>query len=135
MNGDVPFMEKEKTEQSKLIFKRPSPKQTTKFQSLARGLYSLTPFLMIKHSIKGISLSTFFERKRQAGMTVEAAVVLPLFLLFFLNLSCAMEMIRLHGNLQLALQDVGTGFLCTDMLLRRQICRKTWRGLCCPMDM
>ncbi len=102
-----PLWRKEKTEQSKLIFKRPSPKQTTKFQSLARGLYSLTPFLMIKHSIKGISLSTFFERKRQAGMTVEAAVVLPLFLLFFLNLSCAMEMIRLHGNLQLALQDVG----------------------------
>lgn len=40
-------------------------------------------------------------------MTVEAAIVLPLFLFFFLNLGCAMEMIRLHGNLQLALTDVG----------------------------
>lgn len=40
-------------------------------------------------------------------MTVEAAIVLPLFLFFFLNLGCAMEMIRLHGNLQLALTDIG----------------------------
>ena len=38
-------------------------------------------------------------------MTVEAAVVLPLFLYFLLNLSCAIELIRLHGNLQLALWD------------------------------
>lgn len=42
-----------------------------------------------------------------ASMTVEAAIVLPLFLFFFMNLGCAMEMIRLHGNLQLALWDVG----------------------------
>ncbi len=45
--------------------------------------------------------------KAAAGMTVEAAVVLPLFLFFFLNLGCAIEMIRLHGNLQLALWEVG----------------------------
>ena len=42
-----------------------------------------------------------------AGMTVEAAIVLPLFLFFFINLGSAMEMIRLHGNLQLALWDTG----------------------------
>ncbi|MBQ2804008.1 MAG: hypothetical protein IJF07_08940 [Lachnospiraceae bacterium] len=40
-------------------------------------------------------------------MTVEAAVVLPIFLFFFLNLGCAMEMMRLHGNMQLALWQVG----------------------------
>ena len=56
-------------------------------------------------SIEGISLFTFLKHKAQAGMTVEAAVVLPLFLFFILNLSCAIELIRLHGNLQLALWD------------------------------
>uniref|UniRef100_UPI00405604AE hypothetical protein n=1 Tax=Acetatifactor sp. TaxID=1872090 RepID=UPI00405604AE len=40
-------------------------------------------------------------------MTVEASVVLPLFLFFFLNLSCAIELIRLHGNLEFALCDIG----------------------------
>lgn len=40
-------------------------------------------------------------------MTVEASILLPLFLFVFLNLSCAIEMIRLHGNLQLALWQIG----------------------------
>lgn len=42
-----------------------------------------------------------------AGMTVEASILLPLFLFVFLNLGCAIEMIRLHGNLQLALWQIG----------------------------
>lgn len=45
--------------------------------------------------------------KVSAGMTVEASIVLPLFLFFFINLGSAMEMIRLHGNLQLGLWDAG----------------------------
>lgn len=60
-----------------------------------------------KHFIERASLPAFLGRKVKAGMTVEAAVVLPLFLFFFVNLGCAMEMIRLHGNLQLALWNVG----------------------------
>lgn len=59
------------------------------------------------HFIERASLPAFLDQKLAAGMTVEAAVVLPLFLFFFINLGCAMEMIRLHGNLQLALWDVG----------------------------
>lgn len=43
----------------------------------------------------------------KAGMTVEASLVLPLFLLFFVNMGSAIEMIRLHTNLELALCDVG----------------------------
>lgn len=54
------------------------------------------------------SLFAFFSEKVQAGMTVEASIVLPLFLFFFLNLGCAIEMIRLHGNLQLALWQIGS---------------------------
>ncbi len=41
------------------------------------------------------------------SMTVEAAVVIPMFLFFFLNLMSAIEMIRLHGNLELALWENG----------------------------
>lgn len=53
------------------------------------------------------SLSAFLTRKLRGGMTVEAAVALPVFLFFLLNLSCAIEMIRLHGNLQMALWETG----------------------------
>lgn len=73
------------------------------------------------HFIKGVSLfvslvkvlhGKIFRGKISRGkvngsMTVEAAVVLPLFLFFFLNMGCAIEIIRLHGNLELALCDVG----------------------------
>ena len=55
--------------------------------------------------IKGIWL--FTSRFEEGSMTVEAAVVLPLFLMFFLALGSAMEMIRLHGNLEFALCDIG----------------------------
>ena len=58
--------------------------------------------------IKGISLLTSVSGGAPAGMTVEASIVLPLFLFFFLNLGCAMEMIRLHGNLQLAVWQIGS---------------------------
>lgn len=42
-----------------------------------------------------------------ASMTVEAAVVLPLLLFFFLNLMSAVEMLRLHGNVALSLWENG----------------------------
>lgn len=57
--------------------------------------------------IKEISPDTFRSRKVQAGMTVEASILLPIVLFFFLNLSSAIEMIRLHGNLQMALWETG----------------------------
>ena len=53
-------------------------------------------------------LFALLSRGVEAGMTVEASIVLPLFLFFFLNLGCAIEMIRLHGNLQLALWQIGS---------------------------
>lgn len=57
--------------------------------------------------IERASLSAFLEYHIDAGMTVEAAMILPLFLFFFVNMGSAIEMIRLHGNLQLALWNVG----------------------------
>jgi len=58
-----------------------------------------------KISIKGMWL--FISRWMEGSMTVEASVVLPLFLMFFLALGSAMEMIRLHANLEFALWDIG----------------------------
>jgi len=43
----------------------------------------------------------------QGSMTVEAAVLMPLFLFFFLNLMSGVEMLRLHGNIQYALWEYG----------------------------
>lgn len=43
----------------------------------------------------------------RGSMTVEATVVLPFFLLFFISLSSSIEMIRLHTNISLALWNVG----------------------------
>lgn len=57
--------------------------------------------------IKGISLFTSGIGQTEGSMTVEAAVVLPLFLSFFLNLGCAIELIRLHDNLEFALCEIG----------------------------
>lgn len=42
-----------------------------------------------------------------AGMTVEASIVLPLFMFFFFHLMSCVEMIRLHGKLTLAMWDAG----------------------------
>jgi len=58
-----------------------------------------------RNNIEGIWL--FASRFAEGSMTIEAAVVLPLFLMFFLALGSAMEMMRLHENLQFALTDIG----------------------------
>lgn len=61
----------------------------------------------VRLSVEETSPCAFLTRKMRAGMTVEAAVALPLFLFFLLNLNCSIEMIRLHGNLQTALWETG----------------------------
>ena len=84
--------------------KKPSPTCQNSLSDSARNLKSS----VLVHSMKRTSLSASFFKRVSAGMTVEASIVLPLFLFFFLNLGCAIEMIRLHGNLQLALWQIGS---------------------------
>lgn len=64
-----------------------------------------------KNSIKGISVLFFSEwqdRKSCGGsMTVEAAIVLPVFLFFLLNLLWIIEIYSLHSTLLSALREVG----------------------------
>ena len=93
--------------------KKPSPTDQLFTMDLAQSpqkstggsTRSLRPICRL---IEKVPLPSSFHRKLKAGMTVEAAVVLPLFLFFVLNLSCSIELIRLHGNLQLALWKTGS---------------------------
>lgn len=47
------------------------------------------------------------KRNSRGSMTVEAAVVVPLLILFILHLGSCMEMLRLHGRLEYALWQTG----------------------------
>lgn len=89
--------------------KKPSPKHGRENSAQSSKFYPIKRFqnpIQISNAIKGESL--FISGRKVVGsMTVEAALILPLFLFFFLNLGCAIELIRLHCNLQLALFDVG----------------------------
>lgn len=64
-------------------------------------------FLQTANFIKRISLLILPQTKVKASMTVETALVLPLFCFFMLHMGSAIEMMRLHGNLEVALWDVG----------------------------
>ena len=55
--------------------------------------------------IKGILLCA--SSRAKASMTVEAALALPLFLIFFLQIASIMEMMRLHGRIETALWETG----------------------------
>ncbi len=60
-------------------------------------------------SIEGISLFTsrIVSGGVKGSMTVEAALLIPLFLFFFLHLAGVVEMLRLHGKLEAALWNAG----------------------------
>lgn len=63
----------------------------------------------IKFPIKGISALSFSKgySGKCGSMTIEAAIVLPLFLFFFLNLLWIIEIYRLHSTLLSALRETG----------------------------
>lgn len=54
-----------------------------------------------------ISCQAGKRRSSRGSMTVEAAVVIPLLILFVLHLGSCMEMLRLHGRLEYALWQTG----------------------------
>ena len=60
----------------------------------------------IKAHIGRISRFSSFQ-KIQGSMTVEASIVLPLFLFFFLQMCGFIEMLRLHSNLEYGLWKAG----------------------------
>lgn len=64
-------------------------------------------FLQLANCIKRISLLILPKIPVKASMTVETALVLPLFCFFMIHMGSAIEMMRLHGNLEVALWDAG----------------------------
>lgn len=83
----------------KTIAQKPSSADYDKKRDLAQGPE--------KYFLKRPSPLAPLFKWMQAGMTVEAAIALPLCLLFLMNMGYAVEMIRLHNNLQFALWDAG----------------------------
>ncbi len=100
-----------------LIIKKKNPTPTLQIfsgnRSLARGLIAglfikRIPLLhLLKHRYTKKVIPQIGRRSLDGSMTVEAAVVIPLLLFFFMNLMSAIEMIRLHGNVELALWKNG----------------------------
>lgn len=87
-------------EKLKIVSQKPSSVNYDKQKDSARNPK--------KFFVKRLSLSAPLFKRIKAGMTVEAAVVLPICLLFLMNLGYAVEIIRLHNNLQFALWDAGS---------------------------
>lgn len=69
---------------------------------------SLRAHLSVLHQHGPIKrASSFTSRKLKASLTVEAAIALPLFLFFFLQIMSAMNMIGLQSRLNAALHQTG----------------------------
>lgn len=88
----------------KQIKRTPSP---TLFQVVINRISRVYKKIIILF-MERISVFTYRRNKKiKASMTVEAAVVLPLLLFFFLHIMSAVEMLRLHGKLTFALWECG----------------------------
>lgn len=93
----------------KLLTKNPSPTNHKKTSGSARNQTKkpLWKKVFARRTVGRLSPFTSLLKRVGAGVTVEAAIVLPLCLFFLINLGSAVEMIRLHNNLQMALWDAG----------------------------
>ncbi len=60
-----------------------------------------------KEPLRAADGLSFFRKTADAGMTVEASLVLPLFLFFFMNILFAFDMMRLQSNMTAALHQTG----------------------------
>lgn len=92
--------------------KKPSLKNKYSKICLAQGKIRqfLKRILLLTFQIK-LFLKCYRRWKLQkikGSMTVEAAIILPLVLFFFLNISSVIEMLCLHGKLQMGLWEVGS---------------------------
>ena len=98
-----------KIEKEKII-QAPSLNLTKTPSRLVHGLIFKTntlSFIQDFHSMEGTSPRNFFSKCHRASMTVEASLLLPLFLLFFLTLGSSLEVLRFHGNVEKAFWEIG----------------------------
>lgn len=118
---EIPFMRS--NHKTKTSTKQPSFTQTS-MGNFSLGIPQNSSNISISFNviktilIKGIFMLSFLKNKSvrkisykrkvcQGSMTVEAAVVLPVFLFFFLNILWIMEIYRLHSTLLSALRETG----------------------------
>ena len=85
--------------------KTPSPK----IRNILNPCKKILPakLSLVIEYIKRISLPMLQRTCVRGSMTVEAALVLPLFCFFVISMGNAIEIIRLHGNLEVALWNAG----------------------------
>lgn len=98
------------------MIQKPSPNANLFIVKSTRisQVFSICKILAHNNFIKKLSLfipcsvRSFLNNKLlRASMTVEAAIVVPIFIFFLMNIGYTMEIVRLHNNLQLALTIVG----------------------------
>lgn len=78
-----------------------SPGKSLLYQNLKFGFFSY-------NAGKRISFISFLrEKKMQGSMAVEAAIAIPFFLFFLMNILFAFDMLRLHGNIMGAIHQTG----------------------------
>ena len=90
---------------TKNIQNKPSPAKRKVFvQKLLSQIKEI-----IALSVKGtFGFISYMKNKTIRGsMTIEAAVLLPMLLFFFMHLASVMEMLRFHGKMETALWNVG----------------------------
>lgn len=102
------FKKNHQNQQVKIKQTNPSPNQHNPILSRAHATIKSMKHSYISIFVEFIKeISLLINKRLEAGMAVEASMVLPLFVFFFVNLFCAVEIMRLHGNLQMALWNAG----------------------------
>lgn len=87
---------------NKNISKSSPTLQQVVINQISRAIKTSKPFM------KRISLFTYIKNRKYPGsMTVEASILLPLLLFFFLHLFSVVEMLRLHSKVTFGLWECG----------------------------
>ena len=96
-------------EQCKTTMKQKHMRPSPKIRNILNPCKKILPakLSLVIEYIKRISLPILQRTCVRGSMTVEAALVLPLFCFFVISMGNAIEIIRLHGNLEVALWNAG----------------------------
>ena len=96
-------------EQCKTTMKQKHMRPSPKIRNILNPCKKILPakLSLVIEYIKRISLPMLQRTCVRGSMTVEAALVLPLFCFFVISMGNAIEIIRLHGNLEVALWNAG----------------------------
>ena len=103
-----------KKQQTETIKQNPSPNhenilRTVRAHACSSAVVNFIPgSTCIRKSIKEALPGILRKKRNQGSMTVEAAILLSVFLVFFLNLLSFLEILRLHGKIEMGLWDVGS---------------------------